>query len=306
MLCNKQYLMEGEERAPMEKWKLVLNKLLFPEKSVILLGIPISAVLLIYAFGFAQEENPIVYLSYVISAYTLVIVCIQIFVWSKKFSALLHRNKYIHRYLTDISFRMHVSLYLSVGLNLVYAVMKLFFGVYYHSVWFGTFGVYYTLLTIMRFLLIRHANRNAFGEKPVSEWKRYRLCGAILVPMTLALSGVIVLVIEKNEGFQYPGYLIYVMAMYAFYATISATINLVKYRRYRSPVMMAAKVISLASALVSILSLETAMISQFGDSNDTLFRLIMIACTGTGVCAIILGMAIYMIIHASKELKRMQ
>ena len=56
----------------MERWKQVLNKLLFPGKIVTLLSIPISAVLLIYAFGFAQEENPIVYLAYVISAYTLV------------------------------------------------------------------------------------------------------------------------------------------------------------------------------------------------------------------------------------------
>ena len=223
----------------MERWKQVLNKLLFPGKIVTLLSIPISAVLLIYAFGFAQEENPIVYLAYVISAYTLVIVCVQVFVWSKKFTILLHQNKYIHRYLTDLSLRMHLSLYLSVGLNLVYAIMKLFLGFYYHSVWFGTFGVYYTLLTVMRFLLLRHVNRNAFGKELILEWKRYRFCGALLLPMTLALSGVIVLVIEKNEGFQYPGYLIYVMAMYAFYAVISAATHVVKYRKHQSPVMTA-------------------------------------------------------------------
>ena len=306
MLCNRQHLQEIEEGTSMERWKQVLNKLLFPGKIVTLLSIPISVVLLIYAFGFAQEENPIVYLAYVISAYTLVIVCVQVFVWSKKFTILLHQNKYIHRYLTDLSLRMHLSLYLSVGLNLVYAIMKLFLGFYYHSVWFGTFGVYYTLLTVMRFLLLRHVNRNAFGKELILEWKRYRFCGALLLPMTLALSGVIVLVIEKNEGFQYPGYLIYVMAMYAFYAVISAAIHVVKYRKHQSPIMTAAKVISLSSALVSILSLETAMISQFGDSSDTWFRPVMIACTGAGVCAIILGMAIYMIVHSTKQLKKLQ
>ena len=288
---------------PLETWKQLLRKLLFPGTAVIFFSVPISAALLIYAFGFAHEENPLVYLSYVVSAYTLVIVCIQIVKASKKVSVLLHRNPYIHRYLTDISFRMHVSLNLSVGLNLVYAVMKLFFGVYYHSVWFGTLGVYYTLLTIMRFLLIRHANRNAFGKELMSEWKRYRLCGAILVPMTLALSGVVVLMIKKDEGFQYPGYLIYVMAMYAFYAIITAIIHIVKYRKYQSPVMTAAKVIKLAATLVSILSLETAMISQFGDSSDLLFRLAMIACTGGIICIVILVMAIYMIAHANKRLK---
>ena len=92
----------------------------------------------------------------------------------------------------------------------------------------------------------------------------------------------------------------------AFYAVISAAIHVVKYRKHQSPVMSAAKVISLSSALVSILSLETAMISQFGDSSDTWFRPVMIACTGAGVCAIILGMAIYMIVHSTKQLKKLQ
>ena len=75
----------------------------------------------------------------------------------------------------------------------------------------------------MRFLLLRHSNRNAFGENLVSELKQYRLCGVILMLMNIALSGVVILVIRKNEGFQYAGYLIYVMAMYAFYNVITGS-----------------------------------------------------------------------------------
>ena len=40
------------------------------------------------------------------------------------------------------------------------------------------------------------------------------------------------------------------MAMYAFYNIITPVMNVVKYRKYRSPVMSAAKVINLAAALV--------------------------------------------------------
>lgn len=290
----------------MEKWKQILNKLLFPGAVVIILSIPISAALLIYTFVFDHENEPIAYLSYAISAYATVIVCAQIPRLVKGGSALIHRNQYAHRYLTDIPFRMHISLYLSLGINLLYAVMKLFFGAYYRSVWFGTFGVYYTLLTVMRFLLLRHVNRNAFGKELIAELKQYRLCGAILIPMTIALSGVVILVIDKNEGFEYAGYLIYVMAMYAFYATITAVVNLVKYRKYHSPVMSAAKAINLATALVSLLSLETAMLSQFGDSSDQVFRQVMIAASGAGVCAIVFGMAVFMIVRATKQLKELQ
>lgn len=290
----------------MEKWKQILNKLLLPEMVVIILGIPVSAVLLIYTFASAHENEPIAYISYIISAYTTVIVCVKIPVLIKSGSAFIHRNKYLHCFLTDIPFRTHISLYLSLGINLLYAVMKIFFGAYYRSVWFGTFGVYYTLLAIMRFLLLQHVNRNAFGKELVSELKRYRLCGMILIPMNIAMSGVVLLVIEQNEGSEYAGYLIYVVAMYAFYAMIVAVANLIKYRKYQSPVMSATKAISLAAALVSILSLETAMLSQFGDKHNLAFRQVMIATTGAGICAIILGMAVFMIVHATKRLKRLQ
>ena len=87
----------------METRRRILKKLLFPGKAVVLLSIPVSAALLIYAFGFARGDDPIVYLSYSISAYSLVIVCVQLFQWSKNLSVRLHRNRYIHRYLTDLS-----------------------------------------------------------------------------------------------------------------------------------------------------------------------------------------------------------
>ena len=79
--------------------------------------------------------------------------------------------------------------------------------------------------------------------------------------------------------------------------------NVVKYRKYRSPVMSAAKVVSLAAALVSMLSLETAMLTQFGSTDSEQSRRIMTACTGAGVCTMILAMAVYMIYHATRELK---
>ncbi|MGN1116791.1 MAG: hypothetical protein ACI4TH_09495, partial [Candidatus Ornithomonoglobus sp.] len=80
-------------------------------------------------------------------------------------------------------------------------------------------------------------------------------------------------------------------------------VNLIKYRKYGSPVMSAAKVINLTAALVSILSLEMAMLTQFGAAEDPSLRRLMISCTGAGVCVIVLGMAVYMICKATRELK---
>ena len=90
---------------------------------------------------------------------------------------------------------------------------------------------------------------------------------------------------------------------FRFYATITAAVNVVKFRRYRKPVLSAAKVINLTAALVSMLSLETAMLTQFGAADDPVFRQIMTASTGAGVSMIVLGMAVFMITSSTKQLK---
>ena len=68
----------------------------------------------------------------------------------------------------------------------------------------------------------------------------------------------------------------------------------------------AAKVINFTAALVSMLSLETAMLAQFGGAEEVMFRRIMTGATGGVVCAAVLGAAIFMIVQATKQLKRMK
>lgn len=154
----------------------------------------------------------------------------------------------------------------------------------------------------MRFLVL--LRRSPIGQKYLSEPKRYRLCGGILLVLNLALSVMVILVVVWNQGFEYGEYLIYVMEIYSFYTMIPSAINVIKFRRYNSPVLSAAKVINLTAALVSMMSLETAMISQFDTANDPAFRRTMTGMTGFAVCAFVLVMAIYMIVRAGKQLKK--
>ena len=153
--------------------------------------------------------------------------------------------------------------------------------------------------------LVLYVHRRPVGEDITSEFKRYRACGIILLLMNQALAGIVVCMVTENRGFSYPGLMIYVMAMYAFYITIVAAVNVVKFRRRGSPLLSAAKVISLTAALVSMLSLETAMLAQFG-GEDVVFRRLMLGISGVAVCTIVLTMAIYMIARSTRQLKRLQ
>ncbi len=290
----------------MTKVKKILHRLLFPGMAVVLLSIPIGCGLLIYTFLYVREDSPIAYVSYVFSAYALVIVCANGLPLLQRFTRWFKGISLVSRYMNDISFKINVSLHLSLMINLAYVAMHGISGVRNRSFWSGTLAVYYLCLTVMRFLLVRYAHKQDFGENKEAEWKWYRICGVVLMIMNLALAGVVVLVLRDNRGFHYSGFLIYVMAMYAFYVTVMGIVNVVRYRKYNSPVMTAAKIVNLAAALVSMLLLETAMISQFGDDTQVFFRTAMIGTSGGAAFAIVVGIGIYMNVHGGRQLDKMK
>lgn len=293
--------------------KKAFKKIFFlPPVPTLLISIP-SYGLVIYALA-GDHVNPIVaYVSYFLSAYALVITVTGIAGIVRLVRRGIDKHPLVrkaldiplvNRFLREDMFRAEAALYQGFFINLLYAGIKMFSGIFYRSFWFVTLAVYYILLAIMRASLLHfvRAHGNA-GESKSAGLRRYRLCGIILLFMNIALAGMVILVVHENSGFEYPGMLIYVMAMYAFYATITAVWNVVKFRRYGSPVMSAAKVINLTAALVSMLSLETAMLTQFGAADDPAFRQIMTASTGAGISLIVLGMAVFMIVHSTRQLK---
>lgn len=284
----------------------ILKKIFkLPPIPAILISVP-SFVLVIFVLTNHVENTAISYAAYTLSAYAMIITItgmaevirlIRNGIENHPFIRKVLRIPVLEKYFKEIQFRTETSLYQGLLINLLYVALKLGSGIYYRSIWFGALALYYFLLAVMRFSLLHHAR----GRKDdrVSEWKRYRFCGIILLFMNQALAAIVVIVIKQNKGFEYAGFLIYAMALYAFYAVITSVINVVKFRKYGSPVMSAAKVISLTAALVSMLSLETAMLAQFGE-DDVRFRQMMTSATGAGVCVIVLGMAVFMIAKSTK------
>ncbi|MDE6319367.1 MAG: hypothetical protein K2M22_06635 [Lachnospiraceae bacterium] len=294
-----------------QKMKEILKKIfILPPVPTLLIAIP-SYVLVIYVLANGMMNQAISYAAYLLSAYALIITITGMAGIVRLIREGIDKHPLVKkalddplvgRYLREDMFRAEAALYQGFFINLLYAGIKMFSGIFYRSVWFATLAVYYILLATMRASLLYYVRKD--GKNKISEWHKYRLCGISLLFMNIALAGIIVLVIHQNRGFVYPGVLIYVMSMYAFYATITAVWNVVKFRRYGSPVMSAAKVISLTAALVSMLSLEIAMLAQFGSDDDQMFRLIMTASTGAGISMIVLGMAVFMIWRSTKQLKQ--
>lgn len=294
----------------MQDWKKVGKKLLFPQIWIIALLTVICTVALVAIFVNGWEMSPLAYASYVLSFYTLTVICIVcwkvLLGYYKSAKNKMHENKYIDRYITDAAFKSNVGLYRSLAINLIYVVVNAVSGYIYQTYWFAIFAVYYAIIAMMRFLLVRYVIKNPIGNNHLGELKRARLCACILMTVNLALSGAVLMMVFFDRGFQYQGFLIYVIALYTFYITVTAVIDMVKYRKYNSPILSITKVIKMASALFSMLFLETAMFAQFGADTSPEVKRLMIMLTGAGISIAVVSMAIYMIVQTTKEIKEIR
>lgn len=289
-------------------WKKILKKMIFPPIWVMVVLTLICTAELIIVFIKGLEKTAVAYVFYALSFYTLSVICVFFsMVLPRQYNAIkqkIYNNPIGHRYMTDAAFRTHISLYFSLGINLLYVGVNVLSFVLYRSMWFVVLAGYYVILSTMRFLLVRYARRNEFGKNRLEELKSVTVCSSMLLTVNFVLSGAVLMILYQNRGFEYHGILIYVMAAYTFYITTHAIIDLVKYRSLGSPVMTMTKVIALSAALVSLLSLETAMFSQFGQDMAPENKWLMIALTGAGVSIIVVTMSVYMIIRSAKEIKR--
>ena len=136
------------------------------------------------------------------------------------------------------------------------------------------------------------------------ELKKYRACGIILLVMNLALALMIFFMVYWNRTFIHHEITTIALAAYTFTSLTLAIINTVKYRKYNSPVYSASKAISLASACVSMLTLESTMLTTFGDGTMSLTgRRILLGISGGVISVFIIAMAIYMIVNGTKKIK---
>ena len=285
----------------MRNWKEFIKKILFPPVGLIIACSILSIFALIYSF--TDNAFPIIqYISYAFSAYSLTIVCCRIPDVVKWADAFRKNNAYIVRYQTDLQLRTKIALYANVSLNFLFAVFHLVSGIVYHSGWSYSLAGYYSLLSVMRFFLLRDV-KGELDNNVSSQWKRYRFCGILLIVMNVALAGIVFLIVYQNKGFSYHYIYTIGMAAFTFLMTSLAIKNFISYRKHQYPLISAVKYISMASALVSMLSLETALINAFGSEDEEVFRVIMTAITGGVICVIVLAIGVYMVIRSTKQLK---
>lgn len=288
-------------------WKRIGKALLFPPAAVLIVLPPIAAAALVYSMLRLEETSPVRIGSYVLAFYTLVIVCVRAPKVVRSIGTFKRENKYIQTWSNDPRLRMNITVGGSVLWNGAYAALQLGLTIYYRSAWLYSLAAYYATLAAMRCSLVWHTLRYTPGEQMQQELVRYRTCGWVFLLMNLALSGVMFYRIYENRFVQHHEITTIAMATYTFAMLTVAIVNVVRYRKYNSPVLSSAKAISLAAACVSMLTLESSMLASFnkGTLSQKTIR-IFLALSGGAVSAFIVGMAVYMIVQASRKLKSLE
>lgn len=285
-------------------WKKLGKAILFPHIAIMIVLIPIATVLLVGSMVFIGTESPVAIASYVLSAYTLTVWCCKIPQLIKFFKTFKNENKYARRWQDDTRLRVNVSLYGSLAWNTLYGIFQLWLGFYHHTFWFYSLGAYYICLAVMRFFLVRHTRKYLPGEKMKTELIQYRSCGWVFLVMNLALTLIVFFMIYWNRTFTHHMITAIAMAAYTFTAFTAAIVNMVKYKKYNSPIFSASKAISFAAACVSMLTLTSTLLTTFSDGTmDVFSQKILLGCVGIAVSITVVILAIYMIIQGSRKIK---
>lgn len=273
-----------------------------------------TASLFSVATDFGKSISPVLHdVVYVCAA-----ICLALAVWAialfcrrssprRQLAALAQRNALTARMVQDFSFRTVQFTYASFAFNSLFALAKGVAGWVYASWWLISLSAYYLILCISKLLLLRGSRKlERLENQPLreqKEWKAYRICGILFLMMTLVLFGVVILIITEGNQFTYEGTFIFVVALYDFYCLTASIVYMIRTRKQHTPVIVAIKTIGFATALVSMLSLQTAMFASFGTDSDAAFKGLMNLISGACVCVLLFSIGLIMIIQSTNKIK---
>lgn len=207
-------------------------------------------------------------------------------------------------YLSDPILRAKTTLYSSLAMNLLYAVLNLASGFYYGSTWLISISIYHAFLGLSYFLLLRSAGKReglqTEREKRLKELHVYRFCGYLLFGIQAVMSGVMAVTVIQDKSYVYPGHIIYLTAASTFFFVVLSIINFSRFRLDNNPIVSTEKHLNLAASLMSLYALEAALLSQFGD--DYTYRMMINAGLGAAISLAVLGMALSMVVRANRKL----
>ena len=214
----------------------------------------------------------------------------------------LEGTKIGRRLIREQRFRAVFSAAMGLLVNVLYAFYHAALGVINQSLWFVAMFAYYAILSSMRFSVVLCE----WGRKPSAckgiEYFAAKLCGGLLVLLSLILTGVVYISLFQNVAVKHHEIVMITIATYTFYKITVAVIRAIKQRKNTAPLLAVIRTIGYAEVAASILTLQRSMLRSFGsmDSGDIA---LMNGLTGISVCLFIMLLGFFTILRSGKERK---
>lgn len=191
---------------------------------------------------------------------------------------------------TDAIYKQKFTLYLTIIFNMVYSIFLYVTCCIYRSTWFFVLSVYYALLCVARILVFKQTPSKS---KLRSKILTMRTCGCFLLAINIIFSIMSFILINETPISKYHEIIVISLATYTFFLLGDAIVGSVKIIKINNHVFLSAKLISLTSASVSLLSLTNTMLVTWGKENVALRSIILpLLCAGISifiiVCAILM------------------
>lgn len=228
--------------------------------------------------------------------------------FKKNLLEFLRQHWFSKTLMENYRFRTIVFSVLSFIIHIGYAIFGGVLAILSSSIWFGALSIYYLLLSFMRFYILYQQ----YKLDPLSQEydklkiKAYQRCGIHLLVLDCILGIAIIQMIFSQKGFQYAGIMIYAAAAYTFYKVTMSILHLKKARKLQDPLIQSLRNINLTNALVSLLGLQTALLTEFGSETTPTLISIFNAVTGTTVILLAISLGLYMIHKANQQLKELK
>lgn len=241
------------------------------------------------------------YILYILSAYSLTALCIQLSGAVRGKETWLKDHPGIESFLQDRELHFKLGLYAEQILNFAYGIFKIIVGVVVGSAWLGADGIYnFAQALIQLFQILRRKKPGSLQR----QWKSYRFCGVLALLMHLTLIGIVFQTVNWNRVEESGEIMIIATAAFAFYKFISSFINLAKDRKHIHPVDSSVRMLELSQAIFAIFSLQAGLLHTFGTGENWEHYLNL--TMGCVVCLLTVSMGIYMIRRANRELRKIQ
>ena len=281
------------------------------------LGINILLILfgiafVVYELAMTKSENFMTFTSVVYIVFSILAALLIAFTAVKARNFVLEGYRATHEPLVlektadEAKHDVKFGLYFGLALNVAFALMQLYFGLVNNVPWFYCFFFLYLLFAAIRLVLSIQIKKRRLGVNLMWEHHIQRLVAMIIMIINTIVSAITFYIAHQNRGFEYPYWLTIYMIGYNIWLLGMALFNLIKFRKYSSPILNSLTWVNLVFALITILILETCLFYTFGHGAYSEIRCIVTGMSGAIIITIIWIISFSMVIDSTSVIHKLR